>query len=222
MPSYQVLRVFCDERGRFGNPLAVFVDGAAVALERRQAAAKEIGLSETVFVDDARAGAIRIFTPAVELPFAGHPAVGTAWLLRERGPAPSSLRVPAGELALRYEDGAAFVTARPEWAPEFEVEQLGSPAEVDALEGPPRGHDLIQAWAWADEQRGEVRARVFPPRLGIQEDEATGAAAIRLCAALGRAIYVRQGAGSRILARPVSSGVVEVGGRVVLDGVREL
>ena len=60
--------------------------------------AADLGLSETVFVDDAERLELRIFTPAVELPFAGHPTVGTAWLLAaERGPVPS-LRVPAGEL----------------------------------------------------------------------------------------------------------------------------
>ena len=67
-----------------------------------------------------------------------------------------------------------------------------------------------------------MRARVFPRRLGIAEDEATGAAAVRLCDRLGRAIDIRQGRGSRIRARPLRDGSIEIGGRAVLDEVRRL
>jgi predicted PhzF superfamily epimerase YddE/YHI9 len=216
-----LLRVFCDEHGAGGNPLAVFIDGRQVPSSSRQGVAADLGLSETVFVDDAERGELRIFTPTVELRFAGHPTVGTAWLLAaERAPV-TSLRVPAGELGVRYEDGGTFVSARPEWGPEFEWEQLDSPAAVEALTGPPRDHDHIGAWAWVDEGGGSVRARVFPLRYGIAEDEATGSAAAILCARLGRAIEIRQGRGSRISARPLGDGFVEVGGASVLDEVRD-
>ena len=57
--------------------------GARGASARRVAA--ELGFSETVFVEDRESGRIRIFTPGLELPFAGHPTVGTAWLLAETG-----------------------------------------------------------------------------------------------------------------------------------------
>lgn len=222
MASFHLLRVFCDEDGQGGNQLAVFLDGAEVPPKRRQVVAAELGLSETVFVDDAQRGELRIFTPAVELPFAGHPTVGTAWLLREQGREPTALHVPAGELQVRFEGDAAFVTARPEWPPQFELEKLGSAAEVEALDGPPRGHDLIDAWAYSDEAAGVVRARVFPVRLGIEEDEATGIAAVQLCAALGRPLDIRQGRNSRLLARALDDGRVEIGGRAVLDEIREL
>jgi predicted PhzF superfamily epimerase YddE/YHI9 len=216
-----LLRVFCDEHGAGGNPLAVFLDGRQVPASARQRVAAELGLSETVFVDDAERGELRIFTPTLELPFAGHPTVGTAWLLAsERAPL-SSLQVPAGELRVRYHDGATFVSARPEWGPRFDWDQLDSPAAVEALTGPPRDHDHIGAWAWVDEDAGSVRARVFPPRYGIAEDEATGSAAAILCAELGRAIEIRQGRGSRIRARPLEGGFVEVGGASVLDEVRD-
>jgi hypothetical protein len=58
---------------------------ACSAAERGQQVARSLGLSETIVVDDAGRGAIRIFTPEPELGFAGHPTVGTAWLLREVG-----------------------------------------------------------------------------------------------------------------------------------------
>ncbi len=221
MARLHLLRVFCDEHGAGGNPLAVFLEGRQVPASARQGVAAELGLSETVFVDDAERGRLRIFTPTVELPFAGHPTVGTAWLLAaERGPV-ASLQVPAGELGVRYDNGATFVSARPEWGPEFEWDQLESPAAVEALTGPPRDHDHLGAWAWVDEGAGSVRARVFPVRYGIAEDEATGAAGAILCARLGRAIEIRQGRGSRIRARPLDDGFVEVGGASVLDEVRD-
>jgi len=199
--------------------VAVFLQGGDVPPEARQGVAAELGLSETVFVDDAVRGEVRIFTPEVELDFAGHPMVGTAWLLaREREPV-STLRPPAGEVGVRYENGASFVTGRPEWGPQWEFEQLGSPADVDALDGPPG--DLVGAWAWLDEAAGSVRARVFGPAVGVSEDEATGSAAIRLCAVLGRELDIHQGRGSRLRVRPLEAGRYEVGGRSALDEVAD-
>jgi predicted PhzF superfamily epimerase YddE/YHI9 len=221
VPRLHLLRVFCGEPGSGGNALAVFLDGAEVPPEVRQRVASDLGLAETVFVDDAERGEIRIFTPAVELDFAGHPAVGAAWLLGEEHFPLETLRVPAGEAAVRYEGGVAFVSARPEWGPPFDWEQLESPDDVDALTGPPGAHDLVGAWAWLDETAGTVRARVFPVRIGIAEDEATGSAAVRLCAQLRRELEIHQGRGSRILARPRANGWVEIGGRSELDEVAD-
>ena len=217
MARLHLLRVFCADDGSGGNPLGVFLDGAEVPPEERQPVAADLGLSEVVFVDDAELGEIRIFTPAVELDFAGHPAVGTAWLLEGAG----ALRPPAGEVGVTRDEQAVYVAARPEWGPAFELTRLGSPADVEALEGPPGGHDLIAAWAWIDEGAGTIRARVFPVRIGIPEDEATGSAATKLCALLARAIDIRQGRGSRILARPAADGFVEIGGRCAVDEVRD-
>jgi predicted PhzF superfamily epimerase YddE/YHI9 len=216
MATLHLLRVFCSEDGAGGNPLGVFRNGGEVPSELRQAVAADLGLSEVVFVDDAGTGKIRIFTPATELDFAGHPSVGTAWLLDGI----EALNVPAGEVAVRRDGETVYVAARPEWGPPFELAELDSPDELEALDGPPAGHDLTAAWAWLDEGAGTVRARVFPIRIGIAEDEATGAAATKLCALLGRPIDIRQGRGSRILARPGEGGFVEIGGRSVLDKVR--
>jgi predicted PhzF superfamily epimerase YddE/YHI9 len=217
MPQLHLLRVFCAEDGSGGNPLGVFLHGRAVAPDQRQAVAADLGLSEIVFVDEADRGEISIFTPIVELDFAGHPAVGAAWLLN----GVDALRVPAGELAVTREGDSVFVAARPEWGPPHELVQLGSPDEVEALDGPPAGHDLAAAWAWIDEEAGTIRARVFPVRIGIAEDEATGSAATKLCMRVGRAIDIRQGRGSRILARPGAGGFAEIGGRSAVDEVRD-
>jgi predicted PhzF superfamily epimerase YddE/YHI9 len=222
MSHYHLLRVFCGADGSGGNPLAVFLEGAEVPGGDRQGVAAQLGLSETVFVDDAARGEIRIFTPAVELGFAGHPAVGTSWLLARERTAVDTLRPPAGDVSVRYAESMSFVSARPEWPPNFDWEQLASPGQVDALEGPPDGRDMLGAWAWIDERSRILRARVFPVGLGIAEDEATGAAAVQLGEHLEGAIDIRQGRGSRILARRLENGYVEIGGRTVLDELREL
>jgi len=133
-----VLRVFVNEDGEWGNPLGVFLDGAAVPEEARQRVAAELGYSETVFVEDRATGRVRIFTPGLELPFAGHPTVGTAWLLAREGTPVDALQTPAGEVGVRFEGGETHVAARPEWSPALEYPQLGSPAEVRAL-GAARG-----------------------------------------------------------------------------------
>lgn len=219
MARLYVLRVFVGENGAGGNPLGVFLEG--VPESERQAIAADLGFAETVFVENAGRGALRIFTPAEELPFAGHPLVGTAWLLARKGYAPKTLRPPAGEVQVRFESGLTYITGRPEWAPAFEEIELGSPTEVEALAGPPEGHDLVGVWAWEDEVAARVRARVFAPAVGIEEDEATGAHAVRLADRLGRRITIRQGEGSLILAEPRADGSVEIGGRTELVEVHD-
>lgn len=220
MPTLHVLRVFCAEDDSGGNPLGVFLDGPAVPEDERQGIAHELGFAETVFVDDRERAEIRIFTPEVELPLAGHPLVGTAWLLREEGTTPDVLRPPAGEAPVRFESEIAFVAARPEWGPRFDFVQVDSPREVESLAGPPEGSGNIGIWAWIAEDAGSIRERVFVPEAGVGEDEATGSAALRLCAQLDRPIEIHQGAGSLIYAGPLEGGMAEIGGRVVLDEVR--
>lgn len=221
MTKLHVLKVFVGDEGVGGNPLGVFLEGDEIPEGDRQRVAEDLGFPETVFVEDAANGVLRIFTPTTELLFAGHPLVGTAWLLTKERTAVEVLRPTAGEVPARVDGEIAFITGRPEWAPEFEHRELESPAAVEVLEGPPEGHDLVGVWAWEDEQSGYVRARVFAPRLGVQEDEATGAHAVRLAARLGREVLIRQGEGSLISARPNDDGTVEIGGLVQLVEIRE-
>jgi len=197
--------------------LTIRYAGAADAARVAQLAeldAADLGFSETVFVDDAESGQLVIFTPAVELGFAGHPLVGTAWLLAAEGTPVSELRPPAGDVPTRQEGGLSFIAGLPEWAPVFEHHKLASPAEVDALDGPPGGLGAVGCWAWEDEEAGLVRCRVFCPDYGIDEDEATGSRAVLLAAALRRALVIHQGEGSTLLAQPLDDGFIEVGGCV--------
>jgi len=195
--------------------------GADVPMARRQEVAADLGFAETVFVDDQERAEMRIHTPAVELPFAGHPSVGTAWLLREVLGEVAVLRPPAGELRVGYEREFVWVAARPEWSPQFDYIEFASAGEVDSLDGAPGGEGWAYCWAWEDEEAGRVRARSFVAGAGIAEDEATGSAGLALCGRLDRPIQIRQGRGSEIFARPVDEGFVQVGGRVVLDDARD-
>jgi predicted PhzF superfamily epimerase YddE/YHI9 len=222
MAKLHVLRVFVAPEGTGGNPLGVFLNGPAVPEGRRQKVAADLGFSETVFVDDPPAGVVRIFTPAAELPFAGHPLVGTSWLLARERTAVAVLRPPAGEVPTFVDDdGVTWIRGRAEWAPEMALRQLAGPEAVDALAGAPDGLGFADCWAWEDEAAGRVRARVFAPAFGIAEDEATGAAAVRLVSQLGRPLTIRQGTGSLLRARPGPDGTAEVGGEVVLEQVRD-
>ena len=93
MPSYEFVTVDVFTEHRFGgNPLAVFPDASGLSDAQMQALAAEFNLSETTFVlppDNPQHHArVRIFTPRAELPFAGHPNVGTGYVLARRDPNP--------------------------------------------------------------------------------------------------------------------------------------
>ncbi|GAC1666020.1 MAG: PhzF family phenazine biosynthesis protein [Ktedonobacteraceae bacterium] len=106
---YHLVDVFT-KRAFGGNQLAVFTDGRGLASEEMQAIAKEMNLSESTFVLPARDARsdfhVRIFTPALELPLAGHPTVGTAFVLaRER-----MLGELKSEMTTTFEEGVGLIS----------------------------------------------------------------------------------------------------------------
>jgi trans-2,3-dihydro-3-hydroxyanthranilate isomerase len=133
---YEVVDVFTDAPFT-GNPLAVVFDADRLAAGQLQAIADEFHLSETVFVlPPTQPGATyraRIFTPAAELPFAGHPSVGAAVTVVRRGLAPTGTVVQecgAGLLPLAVTGGRATLTGGtptvgPELAPEPLLSMVG-------------------------------------------------------------------------------------------------
>jgi trans-2,3-dihydro-3-hydroxyanthranilate isomerase len=106
---FVTLDVFTDRRFG-GNPLAVIPDARGLSSAEMQTIAREFNLSETSFVlpptDPANTAQVRIFTPALELPFAGHPNVGTGFVLAQAGRDQDGL--------LRFEELAGLVTVRVE------------------------------------------------------------------------------------------------------------
>ncbi|WP_433565956.1 PhzF family phenazine biosynthesis protein [Nocardia sp. CA-151230] len=214
----EVVRVFTDAAGRFGNLLGI-VRRSAVENADHQALAARVGYSETVVVDDPVDGRVkmRIYTPATELPFAGHPTVGTAWWFNDQRQPVKIIDVPAGPVEVTLSEGLTWARARAEWAPTFEFHQFEDPAEIATLDPADFPAGQHYCWAWTDEPRGAVRARMFAPAMGVPEDQATGAAAIALTALLTRGLHITQGEGSQIFTEWDSDGWARVGGRVVAD-----
>jgi trans-2,3-dihydro-3-hydroxyanthranilate isomerase len=127
-----------------GNPLAVVWGADAWDTAAMQALAFELNLSETVYVlepaDGAADARLRIFTPARELPMAGHPVVGAAWALRDAGRmgARGAVETGAGTLAVRAEgDRAWMVQARPEAGPVVDAGEVAAACGTVAAGWPP-------------------------------------------------------------------------------------
>jgi trans-2,3-dihydro-3-hydroxyanthranilate isomerase len=130
--NFWVVSVFVDQSGnplRSGNPLAVFVEPDDLTTAEMQAIAQTFNLSETTFVTRLHPEGydVRIFTPRVELPFAGHPTIGTSWLLRHLG------KLTADNIKQRSGAGSTSVAARGEvlW-----FERAGTPGEDLARRDP--------------------------------------------------------------------------------------
>lgn len=204
------LDVFTTQRFS-GNPLAVFPDADGLSDAEMQAIAREMNLSETTFVrSSARATRqLRIFTPAAEVPLAGHPVIGTWWLLAERrlveldgdgvvevtqetgrGVLPVFIEMRAGR-PIRVE----MVQARPQFLGivnhRAELERLlgGAGAELARFLEAHGTHCVMCYTLETRSPDATVHARMFAPGLAVPEDPATGSAA----GALG-AYLVRHGA----------------------------
>jgi len=108
--NYRILNVFIDGDNPFsGNPLCVFEDAADLSDEDMQNLARQLNLSETTFITPGGADVsanVRIFTPSYEMPFAGHPTLGTAYVVHELSSTGDAilLRMPAGDIPVRVTD----------------------------------------------------------------------------------------------------------------------
>jgi trans-2,3-dihydro-3-hydroxyanthranilate isomerase len=204
--------VFTD-RAFGGNPLAVVHGAEGLDGPRMQAIAREFNLSETVFVtrlDAARAEAeLRIFTPAAELPFAGHPNVGAAARLaarlrRDASGAPVGAVIAAPRPFARTGEAPPAAVAACAGLPEdalalarhppvlcgagtpFVVAELAGIAALEAAAPDPAAFRRLLPGPglllYAPSGEGRVRARMFHPGVGVAEDPATGSAA---CALVG-------------------------------------
>ncbi|WEH39147.1 PhzF family phenazine biosynthesis protein [Streptomyces sp. AM 2-1-1] len=144
MHEYLLVDAF-SRKPLYGNPVAVFLDAADLSAERMQRIAREMNLSETTFVLPPCQGGdahIRIFTPVNELPFAGHPLLGTAVALGETRKQ-DSLRLETAmgivPVELGDDDGAVTVRMRqphPVWEPYEQAEELLAALGVPASTAP--------------------------------------------------------------------------------------
>ena len=128
--AIDIVDVFA-ERPMAGNQLAVVHGAADLTDEQMQAIALETNFSETTFILNRESGRarVRIFTPTRELPFAGHPTLGTAWVLTE-GEGEVTLELGVGPVDVRFADGVGWMVP-----PEVTFEGEISPATVAALVG---------------------------------------------------------------------------------------
>jgi trans-2,3-dihydro-3-hydroxyanthranilate isomerase len=135
--EYVLVDVFTDRKFG-GNQLAVFRDGSGVRDELMQAAAKELNLPETTFVVPAEHGGdhkLRIFTPARELPFAGHPTVGTAFVLADSRDATLRLEEQVGTLAVTVRDGfTEMEQPLPTFEPVADRDAVAASVSLDAAD----------------------------------------------------------------------------------------
>jgi trans-2,3-dihydro-3-hydroxyanthranilate isomerase len=131
--EYRLVDVFTD-RAFGGNPLAVFREPGALDPKTMQAIAKELHLSETTFVFKPSSAAadhrVRIFTPDAELPFAGHPTIGTAYVLAEGSDGSTRLEEGVGVIRVTISDG--FVQME-QPLPSFSGTTISRKAAADAL-----------------------------------------------------------------------------------------
>ena len=110
---FWIVDVFCEEKFK-GNQLAVFLDASSLGAAEMQSLAREMNFSESTFILDSKANdkgwPVRIFTPQAEVPFAGHPTLGTSWVianeLLEARPDSLTLDLQAGPIPVRFEDDA--------------------------------------------------------------------------------------------------------------------
>ncbi len=99
MPRFRILNVFARDGRLTGNPLCVFEDGTGIDDATQQALARQFNLSETTFIlpSERATARVRIYTPSYEMPFAGHPTLGTAHVVRDlKGGDAVALEMKAG------------------------------------------------------------------------------------------------------------------------------
>ncbi len=213
----QVVRVFTRD-GAGGNHLGVVNDVSGLSSDAMQAIATDLGFSETVFADwrdISRPPQLRIFTPATELAFAGHPLVGTAWVYDQMGPGgPGELECPAGVVEYRCMEDETWVNASipvavdetgderrelseasvPEpdavWTArlpaEYIVARYDSDERIEYLEPESIADPEGRAVYFFHRSGDHVHARFFARELGAFEDPATGSAAVALAHVLRR------------------------------------
>ena len=241
--------VFTD-RPFTGNQLGVLPDAEGLSTRAMQAIAREFNFAESTFIlppsSPAFAAKVRIFTPKTEMPFAGHPTIGTAAVLahlkRIKVPGIAVLEEGIGPVPVEMTpQGARLVSERPVEVPaerpdreavaaalslapsaveetwfanggvKFCFARLKDRATVDqaVLDRAAWSKHLAKAWApsvyfFADEEN--IYSRMFSPLFGIEEDPATGSAAVAIAGVFGARRPEREGTFTWLIDQGVAMG----------------
>ena len=202
--NFTICDVFTDKPLQ-GNQLAVFGDGASVPEELQQPLAREINFSETVFVyppdDPAHTARIRIYVPTAEIPFAGHPVIGTAIVLAaERDLDRLVLETGMGPIEISVDGGfATMLQPIPTVAAFPHAEELLVVSGSTARNSPSRCTTTAwrtSTWCWIHPRSGGARSRRGGPCPATDLDRQRGFG-IQLLRRIGHAVedaHVRPGA----------------------------
>lgn len=214
----QLLKVFVDEDGNFGDLASVVIDeGEKISDRERQLIAKELNTGETVFINNIDKANISVMHPQGEIDFAGVGVLGAAWFLSKlHGKPIQTLHGRKGEITFRQEGSINWTQAKKEIMPPWNFKQVVSAREVEKMMVEYTKHIIhTMYWAWIDKEKGLIRARTFANDWEIPEAEGNGSGAMLLAAKLDREIQIVHGKGSLIFAKPDENNSVGVGGRVV-------
>lgn len=202
-----VLRVFT-RSGEGGNHLGVVTELDGLDTAKMQQIAADLGFSESIFIEEGDVPTVRIFTPEMEMPFAGHPLVGAAYaLLESSGGAVDRIECGIGEVRVRAEgdlvwidapmyienafrDGAIFArrvglknpvtTWRVQMPLDYRIVELATAEDVAAAAPETEAFGAAHGLAVFARDGRHIRMRFFIPEAGIAEDPATGSAAVAL------------------------------------------
>ena len=220
-----VVLVFANEEGKFGNPVGIVSDILQViSSEKRQKIIANLGFSESVFIENFTSGKVSIFNPIKEVRFAGHALIGTAYFISHMLSKPISfLECKGGKVQFWQEDRLTWIHASLTGTPPWHHEQLQNSTEIENLtssQTTTKKHTMV--WAWIDEKRGIIRARTFAPDWGIPEDQGNGSGSMQLATILDRSLEIHHGEGSVIYAKPAENDFADVGGMVKGNLSREI
>ncbi len=217
------VNVFVDEHDEYGNAVGIVIDlDHKLSMGERQEIAIDLGYSESVFVDMLNPLRVTIHNPQEQVAFAGHAILGAAWYARNISHIHTDTVLSMGKVSkVVEEDNLLWVRTNKTHLPHWNVEQLASPAKVEAItveQAATKQHTV--SWAWIKEG-ASIRARTFAPDWGIPEDEANGSGSMLLALELQpentpEPIEIHHGKGSVIYSRHLEGLYVMVGGRARL------
>lgn len=184
--AFRIVNVFAADDVLSGNPLCVFEDGRGLSDAQMLALAVQFNLSETTFIlpSDKTDARVRIFSPGGEFPFAGHPTLGTAAVVRERtGGERLVLEMIAGLIPVQCAGDVFTLTANaPRWR-----EPLASAAEIAALLGldePDIGSPVLRMNTGMEQLlvplRSEAALRRARPDAALAERHANDAGMVKI------------------------------------------